>query len=121
VLGDGGPIGPADSPPALTPIDVVGGFAFTEVSVGFTNACGHTTTDGVVCWGGNNQGGLGDGTTIARSTPATVAGTWAQVHAGRDFACALDPAGAAYCWGDNDAGNLGIGVTPYFETPTAVP
>jgi alpha-tubulin suppressor-like RCC1 family protein len=62
--------------PSLTPVPVVSGLAFARVSTsgGGYHACGLTTTQVAYCWGFNNAGGLGDGTTINRSAPVKVLG-----------------------------------------------
>jgi alpha-tubulin suppressor-like RCC1 family protein len=66
----------------------------------------------VYCWGRNNYGQLGDGTTTQRTTPTLVAngamgnsGVTA-VAAGFYHTCAIK-SGALYCWGRNAEGQLG--------------
>ena len=79
------------------------------------------------CWGGNESGELGDGTTTERWTPVAVADMGsgvAAVSAGLGWrctnipkfhcysvghTCAVTTAGAVRCWGDNGAGQLGDG------------
>ena len=39
-----------------------------------TSTCAVTTTDEVLCWGGNSSRELGDGTTQIRLTPSRVHG-----------------------------------------------
>jgi alpha-tubulin suppressor-like RCC1 family protein len=62
------------------------------------------------CWGKNDKGELGDGTTGgSRSHPAAVTGLGAAqgIIAGTAHGCAVLKTGSAYCWGDNGAGELG--------------
>ena len=56
-----------------TPIDV-GGLATgtTAIAAGFYHVCAVTGTGGVRCWGGNDTGQLGDGSTTDRLTPVDV-------------------------------------------------
>ena len=56
----------------LVPTLVSGGIVFVEVRVGETHACGRTQTGAVYCWGDNNNGQLGDGTTTQRLVPTLV-------------------------------------------------
>lgn len=66
---------------STTPVAVSGGLSFSEVDPGglgaFTSpsgghTCGVTTDDVLYCWGANDLGQLGDGTTTSRSTPTLV-------------------------------------------------
>lgn len=64
-------------------------------------------------WGSNWTGGLGDGTTTDRWSPAQT-GTdtdWAQIAAGTDFTVALKNDGSLWSWGNNNSGQLGDGTT----------
>jgi TonB family protein len=55
-----------------TPVRVAGDQRFTMVSAGTYHACGVTTGGAVYCWGDNQDGHLGDGTTNASATPVRV-------------------------------------------------
>jgi alpha-tubulin suppressor-like RCC1 family protein len=57
------------------PHAVVGGLSFRQVTAGGLHSCGVTTGNVVYCWGNNQKGQLGDGTTISRSRPRKVVGT----------------------------------------------
>jgi len=66
---------------------------------------------GVRCWGLNDNGQLGDGTTTSRSTPPTsdmLTGVQA-ITADYAHTCALMGTGGVHCWGGNDNGQLGDG------------
>ena len=77
----------------------------------------------VMAWGANYDGQLGDGTTTARDTPATVAGLSgvSAVAEGDDSSYALLSNGTLMAWGYNNHGQLGDGTTTNKDTPEAVP
>ncbi len=74
------------------------------------------------CWGANESGELGNGSTTPSDQPVTVSGlsAVAQISAGATSACAVTTAGAAYCWGDNSYGQLGNGSTTNSPVPVPV-
>jgi alpha-tubulin suppressor-like RCC1 family protein len=77
----------------------------------------------VYCWGLNNHGQLGDGTTVNKTTPVPIASNldfW-MLSARYGHACAIkDSGGVLYCWGRNTYGQLGIGTTTDRNVPTRV-
>ena len=115
-----------------TPVAVAGGLIFERVSAGGEHSCGVTTTGATYCWGRNENGELGNGSTSTlESTPVAVAGglTFATVSAaGLDpwgngpsgYSCGVTTAGGAHCWGSNGHGELGNGSTTNSSTPVAV-
>jgi alpha-tubulin suppressor-like RCC1 family protein len=94
------------------------------VSLSYAHGCAVLVSGAVKCWGRNDEGQLGDGTTQDRWTPGDVRGLppVVSVAVGKNHACALSGGGAVYCWGRNEQGQLGVGST--FDkslTPVAVP
>lgn len=97
------------------------GQTFTSLTAGEYHTCGVTTAGAALCWGRNNAGQLGDGTTslLGTSVPVTVGGslTWRSLAAGELFTCGVvgtasgsgttTGAGTVYCWGDNEYGQIG--------------
>ncbi len=55
-----------------TPVTVTGIATAIAISSGYSHTCAVLTGGAVQCWGQNNYGKLGDGTTTDRSTPVTV-------------------------------------------------
>jgi len=90
------------------------------VDAGYESSCALTAAGAVLCWGNNEWGQLGDGTTTDRSVAAPVTGLGAGVTAiaaGRFHYCVI-VAGAVKCWGRNVRGQLGDG---NFAAFSAVP
>jgi alpha-tubulin suppressor-like RCC1 family protein len=81
----------------------------TSVFAGFGHSCA-LVGGAATCWGANNNGQLGDGTTSDRPTPGAVAGLGSEVSsmsAGLFHTCAIINGGAK-CWGQNLNGQIGI-------------
>ena len=69
----------------------------TAIAAGSLYTCARTTADAALCWGGNGNGQLGDGSTDDRTTPVPVSGLGSGVAAiavGGTHSCALTTAGA---------------------------
>jgi alpha-tubulin suppressor-like RCC1 family protein len=94
------------------PVAVVGGLRFSQIRAAVTHTCGLTTDGLAYCWGQNDLGQLGDGSTPTHHfSPVPVAGgrKFIQIQVGFEHSCALTSAGVAFCWGMNASGQLGIG------------
>jgi alpha-tubulin suppressor-like RCC1 family protein len=74
------------------------------------------------CWGENDSGQLGDGTTRVRYLPTRIdaIGDAAETGFGRAHACGVWKSGAVRCWGNNYAGQLGDGSLSGRLRPTPV-
>lgn len=106
-----------------TPVPVAGLAAGVRmIAAGGLHTCALTTGGRVLCWGGNSQGQLGDGTTKKRLTPVAVSGLRdvTAIAAGDSYACALTSTRKVECWGYNPNGQLGDGTTRTRLTPVVV-
>ncbi len=80
----------------------------SSVSAGGSHACAIAEDSTVWCWGANDHGQLGNGSTTASSTSVQVSGLKATtISAGGDQTCASTTTGHLVCWGGNAHGQLG--------------
>jgi alpha-tubulin suppressor-like RCC1 family protein len=102
---------PGDQIERRLPTAIPGHLTFGSLSAGGDHACGVTTAGVAYCWGDNEYGQLGDGTTTTREAPVRVATDvrFRSVSAGKLHTCALATDGRAYCWGNNAWGAIGNG------------
>ncbi|KAF8058356.1 UVR8 [Scenedesmus sp. PABB004] len=97
------------------------------VAAGAGYTCALLNDTSVRCFGVNDVGQLGDGTTTSRPSPVAV--TWpggapltgvAQIAAGQYHTCAMLANGTAACWGVNWYGELGDGTSTTSGHPMLV-
>jgi alpha-tubulin suppressor-like RCC1 family protein len=117
-IGNGG----ASATTVSTPVQVQGLSGVTSVSVGDNCACAVLASGTATCWGYNDLGQLGDGTTTNAPTPVPVSGLTnvRAIVAGNDHSCAALTDGSYACWGNNQYGQLGDGTTTSSPVPVAV-
>jgi len=103
------------------------GAKVAQVAAGAFFTCARTVGGAVLCWGANENGQLGNGTTNfsdASDSPSPVptvglsSGVKA-IAAGFSHACALNASNAVVCWGANASGQLGDGTASDRSVPVA--
>lgn len=128
---------------SLTPTSVLGISNATALAVGAGNgfgdhACAVLATGVIDCWGSNNSGQLGVGSTTGpdnceieggqlsepcSTSPIQVHGITnaVDVAADLDASCAVLATGAVECWGSGYLGQLGTGVNSVAASPVPMP
>jgi alpha-tubulin suppressor-like RCC1 family protein len=98
--------------------------AFAAVSVGYAHSCAISTAGVAYCWGGGNQGQLGDGTTTDRTSPTLVSVSastrFFTIATGVTHTCAISTDGIPSCWGQGTSGRLGTGDETQRRSPVEV-
>jgi hypothetical protein len=117
VIGDGG------GSHQLMPVPITIPETVSAISAISAHTCVRTTTGKAYCWGKNDNGELGEGTTFSSTSPrlVTLVGTVNDICVGSGFTCALT-GGVVKCWGLNTDGV--VGKDPTFTsvpTPNTVP
>lgn len=97
------------SEPRLVPAASAASVPRLQIAAGPYHSCGMVDGGGVKCWGHNDEGQLGDGSTTSSGTPVGVVGVAdaVAVSVGRHHSCALIADGRVQCWGDNNSAQLG--------------
>ncbi len=96
----------------------------TGIAAGDNHSLALTASGGVLSWGSNQSGQLGDGTTndnslpVAALLPSGVVAT--GLSAGSEHTLALTSAGTVLAWGANLSGQLGDGTTNGSPLPVVV-
>ena len=81
--------------------------------VGRAHGCANTA-EGLLCWGANEHGQLGDGTRERRTSPVRALPHPARTAAAGDAHTCADES----CWGANGAGQLGVAAGADALSPT---
>ncbi len=119
-----GQLGNGSTANSVVPVDVSGlTSAAIAIDAGDYHTCAVLDTGGVMCWGWNPDGQLGDGSTGDRHTAVNVSGlsTGAvAIGCGGNHSCAVLGSGALKCWGRNTFGQLGNGGTGDSSVPADV-
>ncbi|MBI2060176.1 MAG: hypothetical protein HYT87_10430 [Nitrospirae bacterium] len=94
-----------------------------QIASGGSHTCARMINDTVKCWGKNDGGQVGDGTTTDRNFAVAVTSlTSGAVYlaAGGAHTCTLIDDGTVKCWGKNVKGELGDGSTASSTIPVTV-
>lgn len=127
-----GQLGDGTTTDRPTPVTIGGLTDAYQLVAGSVHTCARTSSPSFVkCWGANDSGQVGDGTTTDRLAPVDVSGLSAPpqiaaIGGGGLSSCAVvySETGAGTsgvrCWGQNATGQLGDGTTTSRNAPTSV-
>jgi alpha-tubulin suppressor-like RCC1 family protein len=118
-------VGVGDS--AIVPTPVSGSQTFSSLTSSDGHVCGLTADGAAWCWGSNQQGEAGTGSTdetVPVPTPVQTDLRFTSIAAGGtgflNATCGLTASGEAWCWGDNSYAQLGNGTTESSRVPVRV-
>ena len=106
---------------------VLAGKTIKQISTGHYHTCAVASDDKMYCWGENNNGELGNGSTVDSRVPVAVnmtgvlAGkTIKQMSVGTYNTCVIASDDKVYCWGSNAYGQVGNNSLTDSNVPVAV-
>jgi alpha-tubulin suppressor-like RCC1 family protein len=107
---------------SFQPVRVASSEAFTKVVAGYYQSCALAESGRMLCWGRNDEGQIGDGSTENRLTPVQVDGdlTFRALGGGDAFMCGITTQGSTWCWGSNRNGEQGDPALPNQYVPARV-
>jgi len=115
------PVVPAFSGATVKPVDVSAGFAHTCALYNNLNMPENGPANAMFCWGGNDEGQLGNTGTVSANIPtagfAALSGEILNISSGAMHTCATYKGmpsvtnNRLYCWGSNGSGQLGDNTT----------
>ncbi len=110
------------TPCSKTPVAVSGLTNVRQIALGAEHTCALLSNKNVTCWGNNQYGQLGDGSTTNRRIPVVVSGlsNVEQIALGALHSCALLSNKSVQCWGNAGRRQLGNGGTTNRTRPVAV-
>ncbi len=124
-----GQLGDGTTSHSTTPVNVVGldsgavSISAGGSSIQWVHTCAQMENGSVKCWGNNNFGQFGNGTTTSSTVPIAVINpndNISTISTGGEHTCGLIENNGIKCWGRNFAGALGIGTTNDSATPVDV-
>jgi alpha-tubulin suppressor-like RCC1 family protein len=109
--GSYGRLGDGTAVAKSSPVTTAGTLSnWKELYVGMQNACGVKSDGTAWTWGVNGSGQLGDGTTVSKSSPVTLAGggtNWKQIGVGQVHGAGVKTDGTLWTWGSDSYGAQG--------------
>jgi alpha-tubulin suppressor-like RCC1 family protein len=113
-----GPTGDTNAPGSVTGLSS----GVIAISAGENRSCAVLSNGTAKCWGWNDLGGLGNGSTGDQGTPVDVLNVSSAIaiSTGGEHSCVLLSTGTVKCFGRNDAGQVGDGTNIAKSSPVDV-
>lgn len=113
--------GPEDNSLAPTPVSDIRDAG--AIAAGARHTCVIHLDGSVSCWGANEYGQLGDGTSFPSAVPVKAEGIIdaVAITAGGQHTCALHQDSSISCWGNNESRQLGNSMSDIESIPSDVP
>ncbi len=108
------------------PVSVKGVAGAVGLAVNWWHGCAVLGSGAIRCWGGNDNGSVGNGDTVQHATSVVPRGLDGAAHqavavaTGIDHSCALLRDGSIQCFGANGRGQLGDGTTQRSLVPISL-
>ena len=109
-------LGTEDQDAPIDPVALAEATMITAIEAGKTHSCAVGGLD-TWCWGNNDNGKLGIGSTVEQAVGQRVGLAATQLTAGYQHTCGIDPEGRLWCWG-LDPGTSRIETAP---VPVCIP
>jgi alpha-tubulin suppressor-like RCC1 family protein len=122
-LGNGRTGNDADYPNEVVPQWVTRAFMAAGGSI-YDESCALKSGGKIECWGANESGQLGNGSSVLMSSiPGVVSNITSGifVSVGSNHACAINASTVASCWGDNGFSSISPSAGFTVNMPTAIP
>jgi len=103
-----------------TPLQLTALSNVRQLAAGGDHVCAVTYADSASCWGKNDHGQLGNGTTTNTTTPYALGGPVKVMACGQYSTYMVRGDGSLAAWGQNNYGQLGDGSTVERLSPVTV-
>ena len=96
-------------------------YSWTTVAAGASSSMGITSLSTLWLWGSGIQGDSGDSTSVGKSSPTQISGSFVAISAGTSTAFAINATTSLlFAWGYNSVGQLGLNDVANRSSPVQV-
>jgi alpha-tubulin suppressor-like RCC1 family protein len=104
-----------------SPVQIGTAYSWTTVAAGASSSMGITSLSTLWLWGSGAQGDSGDSTSVGKSSPTQILGSFVAISAGTSTAFATKTTSALlFAWGYNSVGQLGLADLTSRSSPVQV-